>query len=283
MKKQYTAAERRALLDRIFNLFEKYEAEENKTDIADASLKSMEEEMKSLCDDYLSGIPDVNLSRCPFTGNLLKLPVDTLGLDGLWWNSDSPLRPASKLPDSFLGLDGALMLAGNPETAPFTAAPGPDRPFVIPRLLEYVQVKAVISTIKIGEHTAYPVAYFADPPLYGVEAVNEWGAGGYWAKDAPGLPGAWRSTVTMQEERDFNLAAWMKRGKVMWIAPEDQTMMLRSHLFQCPYLDLKGDDRPKFIENGVVRRIEESEPVPLEQFDAEKFLKLAAELEGGKK
>jgi len=282
MTKEYTMAERRKLLERIFELFDRYEAADKGTDSEKALMKAMEEELGILCDDYLEGIPETSVSRCPYTGKLLKLPVDTQGLDGLWWNSDSPLRPVWERPETFLALDGSLLLQGEPEQAPFIAMPGPDRPFVVPRILACKQVKAVVSSFRVGAHTAYAVSYFADPPLYGVNLVNEWGTEGGWIKDAPGLPGDWRSMVTSQDDRDFDLAAWIKKGKLMWIFPGDRAMTLHSHLSQCPYLELPGDDRPKFIEDGTVWRMDVAAAEPPEQFDAEQFLKLVAELEGGK-
>ncbi len=254
----------------------------------EAQMAGMEKEIRDLLQCYLEGLPVLALSRCPFTGEALSLAIDNLGLDGLWWNNDAPKRPENKLPATYFALDGALKLGGEPEKASFLCSPGPDMPFVLPRLLEFVQVKAVISSIKIGPHTAYPIVYYADPMLSGEKRVNDWGTERYWETGSiiPELytPGQYISLTPDTSEYDFDLVPWIRRGKLLWIMPGDESLTLHGHVSRCPYLDLPGSRRLKYIRDGKVWEEEEEyetqEPDDPE-FDREHFERLVEEAERG--
>lgn len=258
------------------------EQNELETKVAD-----MAGEIEALLQRYMEGLPVRDLSRCPFTGEKFSLAIDDLGLDGLWWNFDAPKRPENKFPATYFALDGAMKLAGEPEKAPFLCSPGPDVPFVLPRLLEYIQVKAVISSVQIGPHIAYPIVYYADPMLTGEKRVNDWGTGRYWETGSiiPELwtPGQYISLTPDSDEYDFNLAPWIKAGKLLWIAPGDAKLTLHGHVSRCPYLDLPGSRRLKFIRDGKIWEDEEEyegrEPDDPD-FDPEHFQRLVKEIEG---
>ena len=217
-------------------------------------LENLSAEMTVLAQDYLTLVPTKQLSRCPFTGEILEFPIDDQGLDGLWWNNERPMRPSAALLNTYFALDGALRLEGVAENFPFLCAPGPDVPYVLPRLLEYVQVKAVVSSFKVGPHTAYAVTYFSDPPLDSVMRVNDWGADYYWESGTPFpemlSPGQPIQLTPNPEEWDFDLAAWIKAGKLLWIAPLDEALVLRSTVYNCPYLNLPGSRNAKYIQKG---------------------------------
>lgn len=266
-------------------------AEEGKTGTEQNELETkasgMAEKIQELLRRYLEGLPVRDLSRCPFTGEKLSMVIDDLGLDGLWWNFDAPKRPENELPATYFALDGALKLGGEPEKFPFLCSPGPDVPFVLPRLLEFVQVKAVISSVQIGTHTAYPIVYYADPMLYGEKRVNDWGTKRYWETGSiiPELstPGQYVSLTPDTGEYDFDLAPWIKAGKLLWIAPKDAGLTLHGHVSRCPYLDLPGSRRLKFIRDGKVWEEEEEYEIRESDdpdFDLEHFQKLAKEIEG---
>ncbi|MBU7006560.1 hypothetical protein [Phosphitispora fastidiosa] len=254
----------------------------------EAQLAGMAKEIQELLRRYLEGLPVRDLSRCPFTGEKFSLAIDDLGLDGLWWNFDAPKRPENQLLATYFALDGALKLGGEPERAPFLCSPGPDVPFVLPRLLEFVQVKAVLSSFKIGPHTAYPIVYYADPMLYGEKRVNDWGTKRYWETGSiiPELwtPGQYVTLTPDASEYDFDLASWIKAGKLLWIAPGDASLTLHGHISSCPYLDLPGSRRLKFIRDGKVWEDEEDyetlEPDDPD-FDPIHFQKLVEEIERG--
>lgn len=254
----------------------------------EARMAGMEKEIQELLGRYLEGLPVRDLSRCPFSGEKLSVAIDDLGLDGLWWNYDAPKRRSNKLPATYFALDGALKLEGEPEKAPFPCSPGPDVPFVLPRLLAFIQVKAVISSIKIGSHTAYPIVYYADPMLCGEKRVNDWGTQRYWEPESiiPELwtPGQYISLPPDSDEYDFDLASWIKTGKLLWIAPGDESLTLHGHVNGCPYLNLPGSRSLKLIQNGKVweddGEYETREPEDPD-FDLERFRELVEEVERG--
>lgn len=248
--------ERKELLERIFRLSAQYDQAAMEETYKQEYLEQLSDEMFALADKYLALVPERQLSRCPFTGEIFNFPIDHYGLDGLWWNNERPMRPSAAPIKTYFALDGAVKLESQVEQFPFICAPGPDVPYVIPRILEYVQVKAVISSFKVGAHTAYAVVYFADPPLDSVMRVNEWGANYYWEPGTPFpeflSPGQRIQLTPDPSEWDFSFAPWIKAGKLLWIAPGDEEMVLRSTIYDCPYLDLPGSRKPKYIQNGKV-------------------------------
>lgn len=301
MPKILSKKEKAEILGRLLPLAENYDqlaaqleelVDEGRTGSKKSELETqltdMDKEIQTLLGRYLEGLPVRDLSRCPFTGEKFSLAIDDLGLDGLWWNYDAPKRPEKEFPATYFALDGALKLGGDPENTSFLCSPGPDVPFVLPRLLEYIQVKAVISTIKIGPHTAYPIVYYADPMLYGEKRVNDWGTKRYWETGSiiPELwtPGQYVSLTPDSSEYDFDLEPWIKAGKLLWIAPGDAGLTLHGHISHCPYLDLSGSRKLKFIRDGKVWEEEEEfeffeadDPA----FDSEHFQRIAKEIEEG--
>lgn len=303
MPKLLSKKEKAEILGRLLPLAENYDqlaaqldsfVEEDRTGAERSELETqltgMNEEIQALLGRYLEGLPLRDLSRCPFTGEKLSLTIDDLGLDGLWWNFEAPKRPENELPATYFALDGALKLGGEPEKAPFLCCPGPDVPFILPRLLAYIQVKAVLSSVQIGSHTAYPIVYYADPMLYGEKRVNDWGTQRYWEPGSiiPELwtPGQYISLIPDISEYDFDLEPWIKAGKLLWIAPGDPGLTLHGHISRCPYLNLPGSHRLKFIRDGKVWEDEEElEALEAEDpdFDREHFQRIVKEIEEGEK
>lgn len=295
MAQPMNAIVRRELLDRIFALSkrisqlqheQKTGLEQEHSSAAIFTWEEMDKEIRQLQQRYLDGLPVRPLSRCPFSGELLAMPIDDGGLDGLWWNNHNPQRPQASLPKTFFALDGALALSGPPEDAPFLCAPGPDVPFVLPRLLQFVQIKAVISALKIGKHMSYPVFYFSEPMLYGEKRVNDWGTERYYddGNPVPGLltPGQYVHITPDSDEYDFDLEPWIRSGKLLWIAPDDSRLMLHSHVAGCPYLNLPGSRLPKFIQAGAVwEDVREDMEQDNSEFDREYFRLLLEQLERG--
>lgn len=244
--------ERRQILERLFELDIKW----NQLVETEMPTEEVNQEMEGLAETYLNQLPNVNVSRCPFTGEILALVMDVDGIDGLWWNNESPKRPEVILPKTYFAMDGALKLEAPLEVVPFIVTPGPDIPFVIPRLLAFDQVKAVLSTVKIGAHTGYSIIYYANPMLEGEKRVNDWGTDRYWEEtDAfSGMitPGQWVRVTPQIEDYDFDLAPYIRRGKLLWIEPFDETLLLKSVVSGCPYLELEGSYKPKFIQDGQV-------------------------------
>ncbi|HQQ90047.1 MAG TPA: hypothetical protein PLU82_07490 [Oscillospiraceae bacterium] len=256
------------LADRRMRLAAELSASEDETGAGDVreQLEKTAAEFSDLLGRYLNGLPVRPLSRCPFTGEVLSMAVDDFGLNGFFWNNDAPKRPRNRLPETYFAMDGALKLAGKPEPSPLLCCPGPGVPYVLPRLLRRKEIKAVISCLKVGTHTGYPIFYYADPMPDGVLRVNDWGTERYWepGSPVPGSvpPGLYVDVPARPEEMDFDLASWIRAGKLLWIAPEDAALTLHSGISRCPYLDLPGSRRVKYIQNGEVWEDDEEEASP---------------------
>jgi hypothetical protein len=97
---------------------------------------------------------------------------------------------------------------------------------------------AVISSVALANgYTAYPIAYFSErTPPWG-SLTQSWTAESYGFRDAAGRP-CW--TVKM-DPWDFDVLAWVHRGKVKWIHPGDPFGELsRKPLTAFPYHNLPG-------------------------------------------
>ena len=214
-------------------------------------LKALGEEIGSLWEQYLAALPVIALSRSPLSGDLLEYAIDIVGADGLWWNYGHPVRPLQQLPADFVGLAGALQLGSSPETTPFEVRPGPELPYVVPRLLALPGVCAVLTQVQIGPHVGYPIAYFADHPEQVPNHVNTWGADFYEVVDNQGVL-TWSCDGDIAAlDRDFDLKPWMEAGKLLWIQPGDTSMTLRSDTRPCPFLALKGSHMDSTLFDGI--------------------------------
>jgi hypothetical protein len=132
-----------------------------------------------------------------------------------------------------------VYLGAELEWFPFLCKPGPEVPFVIPRILEVEGMRAVISQVPIGPHRGYAIVYFAEDPPETLERFNTWGAGSYETF------AGWDSVVEDAESLDFELEPWVESGKLLWIAPGDKRLELRGEAEACPYFGLEG--RRSFI------------------------------------
>jgi hypothetical protein len=196
---------------------------------------------------YEAALPVPAIARDPYSAEPLTYPIDTGGLDGLWWRYDSPVRPPEEdeLPDGVFALTGALRLGDRIEQFPFLCKPGPEAPFVIPRILAHDTVRAVVSELPVGPHTGYAIVYFSnDPPE--IPRFNTWGTDLYVTYRG------WDSVVEDAEPLDFDLEPWVESEKLLWIAPGDSTLELRAGTNGCPYLDLPGRRNFVRIQAGRV-------------------------------
>jgi len=201
---------------------------------------------------YEAALPRPVLSRCPLTGELFRIAIDTAGLDGPWWDAERPVRPAGRRPDTFFALAGAIALPDPPPVTPFTVLPGPAVPWVCPRLLKLPGVRAVISTIEIGSSSAWPIVYYSDDPHPGVRRLDDWGAEEHVAAGPDGEPIV-TSAPPRAEDYDFDLRPWLASGKLLWIEPGDGTFLLRSTVGGCPYLGIDGRREPVVLRRGRIR------------------------------
>jgi len=193
---------------------------------------------------YTDALPRLPVARDPFTDDIVTVALDNAGLDGPYWNAENPARPAETMPSTFVVLSGAMRLArDHTDELPHLCVPGPPVPFVVPALLGRDGVMAVVSTVPVGAHTGYAITYFSDagpqpPPL-----PNEWGRREYWLRDADGRPTTMASSYDTDPAPDFDLLHWLREGKVMWIAPGDPRLRLRTTEERCPYVFAVGGDQ----------------------------------------
>jgi len=214
-------------------------------------LAPLRNERMDLRDAYANGLPRPGLARCPFTNEVLRHPIDVVGLDGMWWEYHAMTRAlAEHAPRTFFSLQGAMHLESPVEDTPFLVKPGPGVPFVLPRLLADPGVRAVVSSLAVGRHRGFPIVYFkqSDWPL---DRPNEWGRNRFELA-GEGDKYGWGEHFEDPAGYDYELGPWIGRGKLSWIAPGDDTLALRSTVDDCPYLHLAGPRTPQHLEDGRV-------------------------------
>jgi hypothetical protein len=204
---------------------------------------------QALRDEYVAGLPRPRLARDPFTGTVVAHSVDTAGLDGLWWRYEDVVRPVEDLPRTFFAITGAVTLADAVEDVPFLVKPGPEVPYVIPRMLLHRDVRAVVSALPVGAHTGYAVTYFADPAPPMLARCNAWGANEHWFTDDGGT--GWDTSDEEDDDPDYDLASWVESGKLQWVAPGDTEVRLKKGLEGCPFVDLPGRRSFVRVQDGV--------------------------------
>lgn len=183
---------------------------------------------------YAELLPDVTVARCPHTGEVVRWPIDTFGLDGWFWEYQCPMRrlPTPRPPNTWLAMTGALRLAEPLEYTDFIVRPGPGAPFVVPRILKRPGVRAVISEVPVGGHTGWTISYFGPRP--DVTLVDFWGTN-YYLIFADGKVVGDESGIATH---DFTLTGWLRSGALLWIEPGDESATLREGVDGCPFVDL---------------------------------------------
>ena len=202
-------------------------------------------------DEYWGWIPMISLSRCPFCNAELRHPFDPVDLNGFWW-MDRTQRPCEE-PETcghFNLLLGAVNLNGlPPQGGPFECRPGPDVPYVIPRILEMTTMLAVISSIAMHcGYTAYPVAYYSQILPASGSLTQTWAQAEYYFTLENGTTG-WNVVF---DSYDFDLRPWLQAGKIRWI----QGGRLNPEVAKpeaCPFLDVKGMRRSQIVIEDELR------------------------------
>lgn len=242
--------ERRRLT--VAEYFLVWEDDEDDSPILREQLQARRTELR---ETYLGLLPKVPVARCPFGSEVVERAIDVVDLDGLWWEARGPARPpVEPTPPTFIGMTGAVRLGDPIAWAPFLAKPGPEVPYVRPELLVVDGVVAVVSTLRVGPHTGYPVSYFLDPERGQVPdelRVNEWGSERFRVEDEQGV-WRWGSELDDENRYDYDLRPWLERGDLRWIEPGHTDLALRTGTEGCPYLDLDGHRAVTRIEEGDV-------------------------------
>ena len=187
---------------------------------------------------YYAGLPRLVMSCCPFDGKPLVRTFDPIGLDGLWWHPDVTPEEVPTCPH-FCVLGGAVNYQGLPPLAGDEEVyPGPEIPFVYPRLLALPGVVAVISSLPMENgYLAYPIGYFAEKRPPGEQLVAGWRHKHHEWRDQLGQYGSRYEN----DKWDFDLRPWLEQGKILWTPPgSERTKLADEPRERCPYLDLPG-------------------------------------------
>lgn len=171
--------------------------------------------IEPLIEEYWKILPAVEFSCCPFCRRKLLRRFDAVDLDGFWW-MDRTQRPCQE-PTScehFCLVTGALDFAGRPaQGGLFECLPGPDIPYVIPRLLDMGEMTAVVSCIAMScGYRALPVVYFSNDRTALKDLTQSWAQKVFQFHDENGR----RGWDIKEETPDYGLASWIKLGKLMW-------------------------------------------------------------------
>lgn len=228
-----------------------------KTDALLAERTREYQKLSAILDRYTGLLPRLEVSRCPFCGESQAIAVDNVNLDGPWWSMDEPARPITpdKLCPHWLTQTGAVSVAGSPPVAPFTIKLGPAVPYVVKPILERPDVRAVLSSFRVGAHRAFLVMYFTPQPDFNVPLHDVWPT-----RVRP--PGPGKASLAAAESirdyydefsYDYDLAPWMASGKLFWIAPDAADCKLYSGPTGSPYLGLPGERRIQRMLNGTLK------------------------------
>jgi hypothetical protein len=207
--------------------------------------------MAAIAREYESATPIVSVSRCPFTGDVFETSLDLVGLDGMWWAYDYDYRPFVASLPTFFAWCGSMQLGGPVPNLPLKSMVGPGAPFVYPRLLQHPSIKAVISSVLVGEHTGFPVVYFAQPAPHDLERANDWGHTSHAYTRPDGSPTSAHS-IEYDPDKDFDLARWIRQGKLLWIAPGDVDLHIQTTPDDCPFLTVGGERHRQYIQRGKI-------------------------------
>ncbi len=216
---------------------------------------ALSEDKKQALRAYYDALPTIAVSRCPHCGSVLSRRLDPWGLDGYWWQ-DKLRRETAEPPacDHFRVLTGAVNLGQIPPSGGTEEAfPGPEVPYVVPRVLALPTMEAVVASFELGSgYRAFPIAYFSvEVPRPGT-LTQSWARRSYGFRDSKGNPAFTYDTSPW----DFDLRPWIEKRRLAWINPGDTALaLLREPAASCPYLALPGRRQPLAIRDKSVREL----------------------------
>jgi hypothetical protein len=245
-----TRVERDTLLEQIYGLEERLYPAEGKPPLAARQSRNLREAYFQVLAEYADRLPRVRLGACPFTGEPFMHSFDPFGLDGPWWQQDREVEIEEPSPPaSFKVLLGALALQGRmPAEVRAPVLPGPEAPFVVPRLLGLPGMMAVIARLELETgDVAYPISYYSTEEIPPQKLHQFWLEQDYWF-DQGGKSG-W---LIANDPWDFELEPWIAAGKLKWILPgeEEGPVLGAESGLLCPYLGLTGDRVPQHLADG---------------------------------
>jgi hypothetical protein len=267
MSEPLTQAERDALVRRLRELDLKMNPEDDSPPPKGRAYHRLEEAYDVALAEYADRLPRVVMGVSPFTNEPLKRSFDPFGLDGPWWFRDRTFDVEEpKAPEQFRVLLGALALHGRtPSETTDVITPGPEVPFVVPRLIG-LGTTAVIHRLSLatGDH-AYAISYWSQADIAPEELHQPWLRQEMWVDDGEGG----QSWMIANDAWDFELAPWIAEGKLLWTEPDDTSMKLRGREKgdRCPYLDLPGDRQPQSLAAGERELLDLPDGTPLNPFE----------------
>ncbi|HWN97489.1 MAG TPA: hypothetical protein VNT99_20830 [Methylomirabilota bacterium] len=265
---ELTTPERAALLSKAWEL-ERGLYPDDRTQMPtgrDAAL--LRESYYLILGEYADRLPRIVMSVCPHTGQPLKKSFDRWGVDGPWWHKDREVELDEPTPPStFKVLLGALALhQRTPVEARAPVIPGPEVPFVVPRLLGLPGMVAVISRLEMETgDIAYPIAYFSTVEIPHARLHQFWLQEDYWF-DTPEGESAW---LIANDVWDFNLEPWIRSGQLHWTegqGPEIRVVDGRKGE-PCPFLNLPGDQQPQSLGFGKRELLDLPDGTPVNPFE----------------
>ncbi len=242
----YSTQERDRLIADFYAAFSRRNDAHDRDAAAEATAA---DEMAACVGEYEAATPIVSVSRCPFSGEVFETSLDIFGLDGMWWAYDHDYRPYVAPIPTYFAWTGSMQLDGPIPNLPLKSMLGPQAPFVLPRILEHPAVRAVISSILVGEHVGFPVVYFAQPTPHDLERVDDWGHSFHYFSRPDGSPTSAHSTE-YDVDKDFEIEPWIRSGKLSWIAAGDIDLQLRTTGPDCPFVTVGGERHRQYIQNG---------------------------------
>jgi hypothetical protein len=197
--------------------------------------------------EYSDRLPRVTLSKCPHCG----APLGAFGPRARrpWWRLEGSARSRNPHCGHFQVMLGAVSLHGRePAEVKEEVQPGPDVPFVVPKLLELPKMVAVVSWISLATgDTALPIAYFSPEDIQPVMLHQPWCRTDYWFKTEDGD----ESWSVANDLFDFDLKPYIKKRQLKWVDLEERDLPLHPiGKEECPFLDLPGDRENQVIEEG---------------------------------
>ncbi|WP_415407916.1 hypothetical protein ACLHDG_05125 [Sulfurovum sp. CS9] len=243
--------EYRQLISDLGHIGKKIRQMKSDTDLRREKLENDEivilRKIDKIIDAYWNWIPEISLSQCPFCNKELCYPFDPVDLKGFWW-MDRTQRPFKKpqFCEHFNLILGAVNLNGlPPEGGPFESRPGPDVPYIIPRILEMPTMVAVISSIEMDcGYTAYPIAYYSEIPPVAGSLTQSWARKEYYFTLDNGKSG-WD---IVSDSYDFDLLPWLKADKIS-LFQNGRIITKKNDLENHPFMHVKGARRSQSIIN----------------------------------
>lgn len=220
--------------------------------------------------DYWNIIPNYTVSVCPYCYTLYEEKIDTYSLR--YWQTDPPTgnyvywdKPEENrsyckhlvYTQPFIHLHGII-----PQTSPtelyYSMSITTEVPHVIGLLLkEEFETQAVIHSIPIcriendtfvPRYTLYMITQYAAEPNEQKEILISEDSQGRWTNLIP-------PRNDQENEEWFELTAWVQRGKLSWIEPENRDVVLLSRdINKFPYAHIQGRRNPYGVtyRDGVV-------------------------------